>query len=122
MERTWTPDMFDEMARLRGIGVSFAKIAQRLGVTRGDAIEKALRMGLRVRVVLECVAVMSAEPEPIGPVREILGRGVCHWIAGEGAWRMCGHKAVRNTHWCAHHFSRAYRSVAVVRASKRKAV
>lgn len=122
MERTWTPDMFDEMARLRGAGVSFAKIAQRLGVTRGDAIEKALRMGLRVRVVLEDVPVVSAEPVAIGPVREILGRGVCHWITGEGAWRMCGHKAVRRTAWCAHHVSRAYRSVAVVRASARKAV
>ena len=120
-ERRWNAEMIEELVRLRRLGTTFAKIAKRLGVTRSAAIGKAIRIGLRVRVGgMQLPVPAGAEPEAIGAPGEILGRGVCHWIAGDvggsgdGSWRMCGHSSVYGSLWCAHHAARVY--VRVVRA------
>lgn len=120
-ERVWNAEMIEELVRLRRLGTTFAKIAKRLGVTRCAAIGKAIRIGLRVRVGgMQLPVPAGAEPEAIGAPGEILGRGVCHWIAGDvggGArWRMCGHSSVHGSLWCAHHAARVYLRVVRARA------
>ena len=123
-ERVWTPAMVEELVRLRRAGASFGKISKRLGVRRGAAIETALRIGLRVRIALRRPAVKAEdEPAAIGPIRDIVGLGVCHWIAGDtgSAWRMCGHKSVPGSVWCAHHAARVYVRVREISAKRKDA-
>ena len=49
--RAWTPELIDELKRLRRRGYSYRAIARRLGVTRNAALGQALRLGVSVRVV-----------------------------------------------------------------------
>ena len=117
-ERVWTPEMIDALKRLRGRGRTFGQIAKMLGVSRSAAIGKAMRVGLRVRA-----RVKAARAAAMGAAGEILERGVCHWIAGdiEAAWRMCGHKSVHGTLWCAHHLARVYENLAAPAPERKEA-
>ena len=111
----WTLERIDELKRLRRHGVTYWRIAKRLGVTREAAIGEAMRLGLRRSGRVGTGAPDAAdEPAPLGRPREILGEGVCHWIAGEPTrrWRMCGHPSVHGSSWCAHHLGRVRREAA----------
>ncbi len=109
-ERVWTPEMIDTLRRLRARGRTFGQIAKMLGVTRSAAIGKAMRVGLGGRPRAKVRAAATPEPPAVGAAGEILGAGVCHWIAGDigEPWRMCGHKCVHGTLWCTHHLARVY--------------
>ena len=110
----WTRQMTAFLVRMRRRGRPYGWIARALGVTRAALVERATRMGFIVRARggrRFAAATAEGEPAALGPLREVLGEGVCHWISGDTAdrdWRMCGHPAVSGTRWCAHHHGRAY--------------
>lgn len=112
----WTLERIDELKRLRRAGAAYWRIAKRLGVTREAAVEKAMSLGLRP-VARARVPEAQGEPAALGALREILEPGLCHWIAGDvgpRAWRMCGHRCVHGSSWCAHHLERAHGRIAAV--------
>jgi GcrA cell cycle regulator len=121
--RVWTPELIDELKRLRRCGRTFGQIARRLGVSRNAAIGAARRLGLVAAPRSRIVAASMEEPTALGGACEILGPGVCHWIAGDvgGAWRMCGRKAVPGKSWCEHHFSRVHERIVLSAAAQDEA-
>jgi hypothetical protein len=110
----WTSAMTAFFVRMRRRGKPYWWIAKALGVTRATLLGRAVKMGLVVRAVVRrrmTSTPATGEPDAIGPVREIVGQGLCHWISGDTAdrdWRMCGHPAARGASWCAHHYARVY--------------
>ena len=109
----WTLERIDELKRLRRAGVAYWRIAKRLGVTCEAAAKRGMLLGLRPQPRVH-IAEAADEPAPLGALREILGEGVCHWIAGDapGRWHMCGHPSVHGASWCAHHRGRVRRVAA----------
>jgi hypothetical protein len=109
----WTLERIDELKRLRRDGVAYRRIAKRLGVTCEAAAKRGAQLGLRPPPRVR-IAETADEAAPLGALREILGEGVCHWIAGDapGPWRMCGHPSVHGSLWCAHHLGRVRREAA----------
>jgi len=113
--RPWTSAMTGFFVRMHRRGKPYWWIARALGVTRAMLLGRAVKMGLVVRAVVRRRRVMlgpvAGEPDAIGPTREVLGKGVCHWISGDthdADWRMCGHAAVGGSSWCAHHYARVF--------------
>lgn len=56
--------------------------------------------------------------EAIGPLNDFPPIGKCRHIAGDvqaGDWRCCGHDALPNSAWCAHHHARMYIKAAAAR-------
>lgn len=103
--------MLQFLLRMRRRGKAYGWIARALGRTRAECVERAMKAGLLARQTPGPSVPIADEPEPIGPVKEILGDGVCHWICdegGKGDWRMCGHPGVDGSTWCAHHRRRVY--------------
>jgi hypothetical protein len=100
------------LVRMRRRGKTYGWIAKALGVSRAACVARAVKLGLLLKPVVRGHVTFvrrAHEPAAIGARREVLGEGVCHWIAGDptdGDWRMCGHPCVHGTSWCAHHLAR----------------
>lgn len=109
--KPWTTQMLQFLLRMRRRGKPYGWIARALGRTRADCVERAMKAGLLARQMPSSPQVVCGEPVAIGPIKEILDEGVCHWIsdeAGNGEWRMCGHPGIEESNWCAHHRRRVY--------------
>lgn len=110
--KPWTRAMTSFLVRMRRRGKTYGWIAKALGMSRAACVARAVRLGLLLKPVVRghvILARLADEPPAIGARREVLGEGVCHWIAGDPAdadWRMCGHPSHHGTSWCAHHFAR----------------
>jgi hypothetical protein len=108
--RRWTPEMDGFLQRMHARGKSLAWIARTLAVPRVDCAARALTLGVierRPRATRDLPPL--PEPKPIGPPNDVVDEGACHWVAGcldSRHWRMCGHRAVQGTSWCAHHLAR----------------
>lgn len=98
------------LQRMHARGKSLKWIAKALAVSREACAARAVALHVveRRRGAWLCVPDVP-EPAPVGPPNDVLGEGVCHWVAGcltARAWRMCGHPSVHGTSWCAHHLAR----------------
>lgn len=110
-EQPWTSDATQFLRRMRRRGKSFGWIARALGTTRDACIDRAVALNIARPKVRPATreALAAGEPPALGASREILEGAVCRWIVGEldqPDWRMCGHRALQDSSWCAHHFAR----------------
>jgi hypothetical protein len=112
------------LLRHRREGRTLRWIAKALGVPLERVRMKAVKLGIVLGTAYQArVLAVRVEDEPVprGALREILGRGRCHWIAGDTGdadWRMCGQAAAEGSSWCAHHHARVFW---VVEAAERRA-
>jgi len=125
MSAFWTDDRVEQLRTLRAEGLSFSKIAARIGgISRNGCIGKASRMEMpagegdrklkpRMFKTRPPAPPPIPEPEPISPPVTLIAAGPshCRWpLWSDDArhdFRICGHAPEGGSPYCTHHRRRS---------------
>lgn len=124
----WTPAKIDLLKRLIASKMSAGQVANEMGVSRGSAIGKAFRLGIKfdsntrtnskrhkeLRVVRARTnprpsrVAIAPEPNALRIEFDDLTSATCKWPVGEYPYKYCGHVPIEGKPYCDHHCSVAY--------------
>jgi GcrA cell cycle regulator len=124
----WTDAKIDLLKRLIASKMSAGQVANEMGVSRGSAIGKAFRLGIKfdsntrtnskknaeLRVVRARTnprpsrVVIAPEPNALRIEFGDLSAATCKWPVGEYPYKYCGHSPLGGGPYCGHHHGRAH--------------